>query len=74
MTLFSCYKVLIYQWYSLRPLLVVGGSADTSQEEMGAFQELPQVEAARPYCKFSARPSSIEDLPFYVEKVKLYIM
>lgn len=54
------------------PLLVVGGSADTSQEEMGAFQELPQVEAARPYCKFSARPSSIEDLPFYVEKAMRY--
>ena len=24
-------------------MIVVGGSSDTSQEQMGAFQELPQV-------------------------------
>jgi len=24
-------------------MVVVGGSSDTSQEQMGAFQELPQV-------------------------------
>lgn len=26
-----------------RPLIVIGGASDTDQEEMGAFQELPQV-------------------------------
>ena len=35
---------------------------------MGAFQELPQVELARPYCKFAARPSSIEQVPFILAK------
>ena len=50
------------------PLIVAGGACDISQEQRGAFQELPQVELARPYCKFSARPSSIADIPFFVEK------
>lgn len=31
---------------------------------------LSQVEAARPYSKYSARPSSIGVIPFFVEKVK----
>ena len=29
-----------------------------------------QVEAARPYAKYSARPSSVGEIPFFVEKVK----
>lgn len=31
---------------------------------------LSQVEAARPYSKYSARPSSVGVIPFFVEKVK----
>ncbi|XP_007934911.1 2-hydroxyacyl-CoA lyase 1 [Orycteropus afer afer] len=50
------------------PLIVIGGSSETSQEMMGAFQEFPQVEACRLYSKFSARPSSIEAIPFIIEK------
>lgn len=50
------------------PLIVIGGASDVNQESMGAFQECPQVEYARPYCKFAARPSSIEQIPFFVEK------
>ncbi|XP_055871130.1 2-hydroxyacyl-CoA lyase 1-like [Biomphalaria glabrata] len=50
------------------PLIVVGGSCDSDQEAMGGFQEYPQVEAARHYSKFSARPSSISKIPYYVEK------
>ncbi|KAL5006951.1 hypothetical protein ScPMuIL_015757 [Solemya velum] len=50
------------------PMLVVGGSCEEDQEGMGAFQELPQVEASRPYCKYAARPNSVERIPFYVEK------
>uniref|UniRef100_A0A2C9KBF7 2-hydroxyacyl-CoA lyase n=1 Tax=Biomphalaria glabrata TaxID=6526 RepID=A0A2C9KBF7_BIOGL len=51
------------------PLIVVGGSCDSDQEAMGGFQEYPQVEAARHYSKFSARPSSISKIPYYVEKL-----
>lgn len=29
--------------FSCRPLVVIGGSSDRNQEQMGAFQELPQV-------------------------------
>ncbi|XP_065065188.1 2-hydroxyacyl-CoA lyase 1-like [Rhopilema esculentum] len=56
------------------PLIVIGGASDTNQESMGAFQECPQVEYARPYCKFSARPSSIEQIPLFVEKAVRYAM
>uniref|UniRef100_A0A2K5CJF2 2-hydroxyacyl-CoA lyase 1 n=1 Tax=Aotus nancymaae TaxID=37293 RepID=A0A2K5CJF2_AOTNA len=52
------------------PLLVIGGSSERNQETMGAFQEFPQVEACRLYTKFSARPSSIEAIPFVIEKVQ----
>lgn len=50
------------------PLIVISGSMDVDQEAMGAFQELNQVTATKPYAKFSARPSSVRRIPFYVEK------
>lgn len=50
------------------PVLVIGGSSDEDQEGMGAFQECPQVEACRPFCKYSARPSSIQMIPYHVAK------
>lgn len=51
-----------------RPVLVIGGSSDTSQEGLGAFQECPQVEATRLFCKYSARPASLGMIPLHVEK------
>lgn len=50
------------------PVIVLGGSSDTNQETMGAFQEFPQVETCRLYSKFSARPSSLEAIPSVVER------
>ncbi|XP_075683354.1 2-hydroxyacyl-CoA lyase 1 [Rhinoderma darwinii] len=50
------------------PVIVLGGSSDTNQETLGAFQEFPQVETCRLYSKFSARPSSLEAIPSVVEK------
>ncbi|XP_067127494.1 2-hydroxyacyl-CoA lyase 1 isoform X2 [Centruroides vittatus] len=50
------------------PFLLIGGSSDEDQEGRGAFQEYPQVEASRMYCKYSARPTSIENIPFHIEK------
>ncbi|XP_021951329.1 2-hydroxyacyl-CoA lyase 1 isoform X2 [Folsomia candida] len=50
------------------PMLLVGGACDRPQEELGAFQETRQVEAARMFCKFAARPNSVERIPTYVEK------
>jgi 2-hydroxyacyl-CoA lyase 1 len=50
------------------PVIVISGSMDISQEGMGSFQELNQVAASKPFAKFCARPSSVERIPFYVEK------
>ena len=49
------------------PMIVIGGSSDTDQEGLGAFQEWPQVEAARQYSKYSARPPSLELIPRCIE-------
>lgn len=50
------------------PVLVVGGSSDQDQEGCGAFQECPQVEACRLYCKYSARPPRLDTIPYHVAK------
>ncbi|XP_069943758.1 2-hydroxyacyl-CoA lyase 1 [Cherax quadricarinatus] len=50
------------------PVLVIGGSSDQDQEGMGAFQECPQVESCRLYCKYSARPPRIDTIPYHVSK------
>ncbi|KAK9760656.1 hypothetical protein K7432_015113 [Basidiobolus ranarum] len=50
------------------PMVLISGSNDTTQQDMGGFQEFRQVEACRQYTKYSARPGSIEQIPFVVEK------
>lgn len=50
------------------PLLVIGGSCSQDHEGIGGFQECPQVELARPYCKYSARPPGPTLIPTHVEK------
>lgn len=50
------------------PMILLGGASNTYQEGMGAFQEAPQVEYARPYTKYSARPDSPRRIPFYCEQ------
>ncbi|CRL01968.1 CLUMA_CG015244, isoform A [Clunio marinus] len=50
------------------PLLVIGGSCSEDHEAIGGFQEYPQVEMSRPYCKYAARPPSALLIPTHVEK------
>ncbi|XP_060521889.1 2-hydroxyacyl-CoA lyase 1 [Cylas formicarius] len=50
------------------PVLVIGGSVPQDHEGIGGFQECNQVELARPYCKYSARPPSVALIPLHVEK------
>ncbi|XP_039435139.1 2-hydroxyacyl-CoA lyase 1 [Culex pipiens pallens] len=50
------------------PLLVIGGSTFQDHEGIGGFQECPQVELSRPYCKYSARPAGVTLIPQHVEK------
>ncbi|CAD5210059.1 unnamed protein product [Bursaphelenchus okinawaensis] len=50
------------------PLIVIGGSSDIELDNRGAFQEWPQLEAARPYCKHASRPTTVQAIPQHVEK------
>lgn len=50
------------------PMIVIGGSCSVDHEGIGGFQECPQVELSRPYCKYSARPASVVLIPQHVEK------
>lgn len=50
------------------PLLVLAGSTNADHEGIGGFQEYAQVEAARPYCKYAARPPTAALIPLHIEK------
>lgn len=50
------------------PVIVIGGSCPQDHEGIGGFQECYQVELARPYCKYAARPPSLSLIPQHVEK------
>ncbi len=55
-------------WSNCWPMILLGGASDMRQTGMGAFQEAPQVEAARPWCKYSARIDRVERVPYFVEQ------
>ncbi|XP_033342295.1 2-hydroxyacyl-CoA lyase isoform X2 [Megalopta genalis] len=50
------------------PVIVIGGSCAEDHEGIGGFQEWPQVEASKPYCKYAARPPMASLVPLHVEK------
>ncbi|XP_071946829.1 2-hydroxyacyl-CoA lyase 1-like isoform X2 [Antedon mediterranea] len=50
------------------PVIVIGGASDADKDGLGSFQEWPQVESARLYTKYTARPSSIAQIPIFVER------
>lgn len=47
---------------------MIGGSCAQDHEGIGGFQECSQVDLARPYCKYSARPPGPTLIPTHVEK------
>jgi 2-hydroxyacyl-CoA lyase 1 len=55
-------------WSNRWPMILLGGASDISQHGMGAFQEAPQVEAARPWCKYAATVDRAERIPYFVEQ------
>jgi 2-hydroxyacyl-CoA lyase 1 len=55
-------------WSNGWPMILLGGANDSYQNGQGAFQEAPQVETARPFSKYAARPDSAARLPFYIEQ------
>jgi len=50
------------------PMVLIGGASDAKQAGMGAFQEAPQVEAARPFVKYAAKVDRVERIPYFVEQ------
>lgn len=50
------------------PLIVIAGATFQDHEGIGGFQEYPQVDAVRIYCKYAARPPNVASIPTHVEK------
>lgn len=50
------------------PLIVIAGSTFEDHEGIGGFQEYPQVDSVRIYCKYAARPPTITSIPLHIEK------
>lgn len=57
-------NALVNKW----PMICLGGSADSTLEGCGAFQEFDQLAAAKPACKYAARPNSVQHIPIVVER------
>lgn len=57
------------------PLVLLAGSSETHQQDMGAFQELDQVRLMHSVgVKYAARPPTIEQFPKTLEKAFRYAM
>ena len=50
------------------PMVLISGSSEVSNLGMGAFQEFPQSESARDFCKWSVRVGSLDMIPRIVER------
>ena len=48
------------------PVIAVSGSLATASRDRGAFQDIEQVEMARPVVKWAAQPPSAAQIPFYL--------
>jgi len=55
-------------WANCWPMLLISGAPDSWQREQGAFQEAPQLEAARPFVKLATRPDALARVPASIEK------
>ncbi|XP_030461189.2 2-hydroxyacyl-CoA lyase [Syzygium oleosum] len=51
------------------PMVLISGSCDQKDFGRGDFQELDQVEAVRPFSKFSAKAKDIREIPSCVARV-----
>lgn len=50
------------------PLIVIAGATFQDHEGIGGFQEYPQVDSVRIYCKYTARPPTVASIPLHIEK------
>ncbi|MCZ6748982.1 MAG: oxalyl-CoA decarboxylase [SAR324 cluster bacterium] len=50
-------------WANCWPFLLISGSADRRHSHRGAFQDAPQLDAARPFCKWVGQATRVEEIP-----------
>ena len=62
----NCVTPLYVATESAMPLVVLGGSAYSNTTGLGGFQELDQVAATRPVCKWTGRVDSTERIPEWI--------
>ena len=53
-------------WANCWPMLLIGGSSNQALNHMGDFQAAPQVDLAKPFCKWVGQPERIELIPRYI--------
>ena len=53
-------------WANCWPMLLNGGSSNQALNHMGDFQDAPQVELARPFCKWVGQAERLEHIPRYI--------
>jgi 2-hydroxyacyl-CoA lyase 1 len=53
-------------WANCWPMLLVGGASEAGRRGLGDFQEMPQVEAAAPFCKWSVAIDNPRRIPWFV--------
>lgn len=70
--LLHCFGGMANAQINCWPLLVIAGSTFQDHEGIGGFQEYPQVDASRLYCKYAARPPNVESIPTHIEKAVRY--
>ncbi len=55
-------------WANCWPMLLLGGSSELGKRGLGDFQELPQVESASPYCRWSVTVDEPRRIPWFVSE------
>merc|ERR1712216_918684 len=63
-----CFAGAANAWSNCWPMIVIGGSSETTQNGMGSFQECPQVAMAHPVCKLARMVETASRIPFHVEQ------
>ena len=53
-------------WSNCWPMLLIGGSSSQALNHMGDFQAAPQVDLAKPFCKWVGQAERIELIPRYI--------
>ena len=53
-------------WANTWPMLLIGGASEAGRRGLGDFQEMDQVAAAAPFCKWSVAIDSARRIPWYV--------